>query len=165
MARVLPHRDERAVAPIIAEILLVAITVTISGVVYVTANNFALQAKAPSGPYTALSSVRVDNGMATLTVLATSRSVLPGNYDVNLAVAGLMGKATGLPVAGVPATVTVSGTAYQIQWTDVGNTGSLAQGDLITIRAASGTLPAESSFTFYLLWSDGSVVASASWMT
>ncbi len=164
MRRILPHRDERAVAPVIAEILLVAITVTIAGVVYLTANSFSLQAKVPSGPYMVLSSAQVDGGVATLTILGASRSVLPGSYQVNLAVAGQLGKATGLPVAGVPATVSVSGASYRIAWTDVGNTGTLAQGDVITIRPSGGSVPGGTAFTFYLLWSDGSVVASASWL-
>lgn len=163
--RVSVRRDERAVSPVIAEILLVAITVTVAGVVYTMANGFAMQAAVVDHPFVSLTSPSVQDGVVTVTVVAVSRAVGPTNYRVNLAVDGVLGHPVPLPVAGTDAMLPVGGLDYRVSWNDVGKAGVLVGGDTITIAVAGGALPAHTAFTFYLIWSDGSVLGSVSGST
>lgn len=155
--------DERAVAPIIAEILLVAITVGIAGVVYFTANNLTMQSSSPSHPFVAFAPVQTQDGVATISIISVSRAVSPGTYGVNLEAGGVFGKPTALPRSDIPADVLVGGEAYRIAWHDVGGAGVVTGGDPITITAATGSFAPGTTYTFFLIWTDGSVAQSATW--
>lgn len=49
-------------------------------------------------------------------------------------------------------------------WTDIGGEGIVRAGDSLTITRP-GRLPLSTTFTFYLLRSDGSQTASVTWAT
>ncbi len=164
MRAIVRSQDERGVAPVIAEILLVAITVSIAGVLYLYANSISSQSVSTS-PYVVLSPAKLENGVAVITVSGASRDVPASSYRANLQVGSAFGKPVGLAASGQRATVAVSGVSYAITWTDVGNAGVLVQGDPITVAAVNGPLPAGTAFGFYLIWSDGSVVQSVAWTT
>ncbi len=165
MTHVSAKRDEQAVAPVIAEILLVAMSVSIAGIAYVTANSYALQASVTGRPFVSLMPATVQDGVATITVAGASWAALPASYRVNLKVDGVLGHPVLLAAAGSAATLTLQGVNYQVSWSDPGNGGALVGGDVITIRAASAPLPSDTAFTFYLIWSDGAVLQSVSWTT
>lgn len=158
-------RDDQAVSPVIAEILLVAITVTIAGVVYFAASSFTMQATVTGRPFVALMPASLHDGIATITVAGVSRAASAASYRVNLQVDGTLAQSVALPAAGTAAILTVHDADYRVSWSDLGGTGTLSGGDPIQVRAAEGPLPVATSFTFYLIWSDGSVLQTISWTT
>ncbi len=164
MWTIVRRQDERGVAPVIAEILLVAMTVSMASVVYLYANNLSSQSVS-NAPFVALSPATLENGIATITIVGASREVPAASYKVNLQVGPAFGTPVPLAPRGRPATVVVDGASYEITWTDVGGAGVLAQGDPITVAAASGPLPPGTAYAFYLVWSDGGVVQSVAWTT
>ena len=155
-------KDERAVAPIVAEILLVAMSVTLAATVFYVANNLATQANVSSHPFVALGPVDLQNGSATLPVISVSHPVAAVDYKVNLEVGTMMGTPASLAASGTPATVAVGGRSYEVVWQDVAGEGFLNGGDLLTVSAANGHLP-NGVYSFFLIWNDGSVVQSAAW--
>ncbi|HYM39849.1 MAG TPA: hypothetical protein VEY12_06870 [Thermoplasmata archaeon] len=140
-----------------------AISVTIAGVVYFTASNLTAQSMVPARPFVAFAPVTVRDGVATITVAAVSRTASVSSYRVNLIAGGAVGRATALPAPGGVATISIGSANYRVAWTDVGGSSTLMSGDPITVTAATGPLPTGTVFTFYLLWSDGSMLQSASW--
>ena len=88
-------------------------------------------------------------------------------YLVNMGFNDTYGEAVRLP-GGPNATVTVSigGTPtsasgpFVVRWTDPNGDGNLEANDSFTITQAGGSL-LPGSYTFYLVWSDGSTVAWA----
>jgi len=101
---------------------------------------------------------------AVVSVTSASTAYAPTNFQLNLAVNGVLGSAVPMQQYG-PTGIDVSGTYYQITWADIGYDGLLNGGDYFRISDAYGTLPGSSAFTFYLLWRDGTTIASASFYT
>ncbi len=153
------------VAPVVAEVLLVAITVTISGFVYFTAATLTTQFVPPSRPFVALGQPQIRDGIATVTVVSVSVVAPASSYRVNLKLNGTLGHATTLAASGTAVALPVATATYRVEWTDLGGAGGLAGGDPITVAAAGGPLPTGAAFTLYLVWSDGAVLASVSWST
>jgi hypothetical protein len=116
-------------------------------------------------PIVTFSAVSQD-GNATLSIAGASQSVAPGNYRVNLQAGPLLGTAIAMPtISGGFANVVINGTTYRIYWTDIGGEGTLSPGDIFRITGNGVRLPVATEFVFYLLWSDGSSIRSASWST
>jgi len=103
-------------------------------------------------------------GTTTIPVAAVSQSAGRDNYRVNLRVNTTTGSAVALAPAGTASNVSVAGTTYAITWTDIGGEATVNAGDTFRITTAGG-LPSASTFTFFLLWSDGSQIQSSSWTT
>ena len=59
--------------------------------------------------------------------------------------------------------ITVSGEAYFVAWGDLNADGKLTVGDGFVVASTSGLLPGGLTFTFRILWGDGSVLASTSY--
>ncbi len=57
----------------------------------------------------------------------------------------------------------VLGGAYTVQYTDPTASGRLVVGGQFTVPRTGGPLPAGAVCTVYLLWEDGSALASAAW--
>jgi len=159
------RKDEEAVSPVIATILMVAITVVLAAVLYVMVSGL-ITPVGGNKPLVTFSAVSQASGNATISVAGASQAVSPSNYKVNLAVGTLTGTAIAMPTtSGLFATVVVSGTTYRIYWTDIGGEKTLNAGDNFRVTGNNIALPAATSFTFYLLWSDGSSIQSTPWST
>ncbi len=146
----------------VAEILLVAMTVTLAATVFYVASNLSSQATISSHPFVAFGGIKLQDGNATIPIVGVSGAFSAANYKVNLEVGTAMGSPAHLAAGGIAATVTVGGTAYRVTWQDVAGDGLLNAGDPITVSAADGPLP-QGIYSFFLIWSDGSVVQSAVW--
>lgn len=158
------RKDEQAVSPVIATILMVAITVVLAAVLYVMVSGL-LVGPGASKPVLTFSQATLSGGNATLSIASVSQSVAPSNYRVNLIVDGTAGGATAMPTAnGGTVTVTVSTIAYTIQWTDIGGENTVNGGDSFRVSRPTG-LAAATDYTFVLLWSDGSQIQSSAWST
>ena len=162
------RKDEEAVSPVIATILMVAITVVLAAVLYVMVSGL-IGGPSTSKPTVAFTTgVPVTNG-EQLSIASASQAVGPANYKINLAINGTAGAAVAMPLTsgGSGVTVTVTGTgwgAFTVKWTDIGNELTVNGGDSFTVTHTGG-LPAQSSYVFYLLWSDGSQVTSTTFST
>src|SRR5881396_2712785 len=77
--------DEAAVSPVIATILMVAITVVLAAVLYVMVSGL-ITPVGGNKPLVTFSAVTQSSGNATIAVAGASQSVSPSNYKVNLQV-------------------------------------------------------------------------------
>lgn len=160
--------DRKAVSPVIAEILLVAITVVLAAVVYIMATGLLSGPAASQKPlitFSPLQPFTSGNYNATFTVAGASQSFSLSYYRFNLQVNGVAGNATALAANGVAATITIGGTTYLITWIDTGGERTINGGDTFRVTGQGISLPGTTSFTFYLLWTDGSAVQKETWTT
>ncbi len=161
-----PSRD--AVTPVVAEILLVAIVVVLAAVLYLMATGLLGSNPTPA-PVVALAGPEpypAGSDNTTFTVADASRAETIQQYKFSLAVGSTLSQSPmnfGASRAAVP--ITVGATVYQVMWTNLGGSGALSQGDRITITGNGVSLPTKTIFDFYLVWSDGSVLAHEAWTT
>ena len=160
------RKDEAAVSPVIATILMVAITVVLAAVLYVMVSGL-ITPVGGNKPLVTFAAVTQASGNATITVAGASQSVSPSNYKVNLQVGSNTGSAVAMPTTGgLFATMTINSVVYRIYWTDIGGEKTVNPGDNFRVTGNNLPLsPAATSYTFYLLWSDGSSIQQSSWST
>src|SRR2546421_5250455 len=91
--------DEAAVSPVIATILMVAITVVLAAVLYVMVSGL-ITPVGGNKPLVTFSAVTQSSGNPTIPVAGASQPVSPSNYKVNLQVGGTTGSAVPMPTAG-----------------------------------------------------------------
>ncbi len=161
-------RSQRdAVSPVVAELLLVAITVVLAAVIYIMASGLLGSHSAPA-PVIALAGPNPYSGGSfntSFTVAGASQALTMVNYKFNLKVGQVYGNATTFAASGVAAPIVVGGTTYKVTWTDTDGGGTLTQGDLITISGKGVSLPATTNFDFILVFSDGNVLTHQAWVT
>src|SRR5213079_2161742 len=160
------RKDETAVSPVIATILMVAITVVLAAVLYVMVSGL-ITPVGGNKPLVTFSAVTQSSGNATIAVAGASQSVSPSNYKVNLQVGSNTGSAVAMPTTGgLFATMTINSVVYRIYWTDSGGEKTVNPGDNFRVTGNNLPLsPAATSYTFYLLWSDGSSIQQTTWST
>src|SRR5947207_11478653 len=101
------RKDEAAVSPVIATILMVAITVVLAAVLYVMVSGL-ITPVGGNKPLVTFAAVDQRSGNATIAVAGASQSVSPSNYKVNLQVGSNTGSAVAMPTtAGLLATMTI----------------------------------------------------------
>ncbi len=164
MRPILRPRTE-GVSPVVAEILLLAITVVLAAVIYIMATGLLGPHSTPA-PIVALTGPAAYSGgsyNATLRVADASQSLTMVNYKFNLEVNGTYGNATDFGASGVPVAFVVHGVTVHITWTDVDGGGTLSQGDYITVGGNGASLPLRTSFDFLLFFSDGSQITQLAW--
>jgi len=158
---------EAGVSPVVAEILLVAITVVLAAVIYLMASGL-LGTNGTPAPVVALAGPAQYAGgsyNATLTVAEASQAITPVNYKFNFRVGSAFGNATAFGDSGVPVTIRVNGTTYKVTWTDVDGGGMLTRGDYLTITGNGVSLPAATNFDFVLAFRDGNQITQLAWMS
>ena len=158
MQRIARGRDEQGVAPIIAEILLVAMSVTLAGTVMLMSDNLMSQS-IPSSPYVAFLPAQVDGGIASLEVAAASSAAPITNYQARLETGSASSPALPLGASGAPMNTTLGGAVYTVTWTAGAAPGLLTGGSRFRISAADGPLPA-GTYTFLLVWRGTTVAAT-----
>ncbi len=98
-------------------------------------------------------------------VVTFSSVMKQSNYKVNFGIGTNTGTVQNMGTNGANVTVTVAGAtpaSVGVKWTDLGGTGTVKGGDIITIAFPSAPAPG-TSLTFYLLYSDGSQIQFKSW--
>jgi len=165
------RKDEEAVSPVIATILMVAITVVLAAVLYVMVSGL-IGGPGTSKPTVAFGSAAPATGSnlyknETVPVASASQAFAPTNYKVNLVAPAGTGSALAMPTTGGGSLVLTVGTGfYKVIWTDIGGEGTLNGGDsftVIQVTSSAGTTAEtmdSGSYTFYLLWSDGSQIVA-----
>src|SRR5437016_12453912 len=159
------RKDEAAVSPVIATILLVAITVVLAAVLYVMVSGL-ITPVGGNKPLVTFSSVTKVNAVTwTFSIASAQPTVAQSNYKVNFGIGTNTGTVQNMGTNGANVTVTVAGAtpaSVGVKWTDLGGTGTVKGGDIITIAFPSAPAPG-TSLTFYLLYSDGSQIQFKSW--
>ncbi len=164
-ARIL-REDEAAVSPVIATILMVAITVVLAAVLYVMVSGLLPPIGGGKPIVSFDSSVTPSAGNATIKVASASPASPPSNFKVNLDVGAATGVAVPMPTTnGGFVSVVVGGTTYRVYWTDLGAEGTVNAGDRFDVTGNGTPLPHTTRFTFSLLWSDGSLLKDQTWTT
>ena len=145
------RKDEKAVSPVIATILMVAITVVLAAVLYVMVTGLLAGPGATRPQVTFGQPDAVTNGFE-FDVAGVTLTKAAANYRVALSVNGTS--------AGTAATLAASMTigGYTIAWTDLGGEGDLTGGD--TFRVTRSPFLPNTDYAVSLLWSDGSSVGS-----
>src|SRR3989441_8098496 len=159
------RKDEAAVSPVIATILMVAITVVLAAVLYVMVSGL-LVGPGATRPQITFGSVdlSISPGNATFAIAGVTQAVGPSNYKVNLQRGTSAGTAIAMATtSGGYASVTISGTVYRIYWTDIGGGNTINEGDQFRVTGNGVALTTASSYVFYLLWSDGGQIQTRSW--
>ncbi len=145
------RKDEQAVSPVIATILMVAITVVLAAVLYVMVTGLLAGPGASKPLVTFGAASPITNGF-TFDVASVSQTKAAANFRVALSVNGTSAGTA----ATLGPTMTVGG--YAIAWGDLGGEGDLNGGDTFRVTRA-GFLP-NTDYIVSLLWSDGSSTGS-----
>jgi flagellin-like protein len=163
------RKDEQAVSPVIATILMVAITVVLAAVLYVMVSGLIGNPGAGSKPTVSLTQYnKLTNGIDIL-VGGITPTANPSNFKVNLENVGTstFGTAIAMPVtSGTNVTVTVGGVGFYITWQNPGGSGTVSQGDHFVVAhygSLGGTYASGSTYAFLLIWNDGSTLTTSQW--
>jgi flagellin-like protein len=168
------RKDEQAVSPVIATILMVAITVVLAAVLYVMVSGLIGGTNTTSKPTITLTVTKITNGASVL-VAGIQPTATPSNFKVNIqnATSSGAGTAQAAPTtaggAGGCTTTTASCSAvsmsdgprtvvFSITWQNPGGSGTISQGDTFVITYGATKPAAGTSWSFLLIWSDGSVL-------
>src|SRR5437899_11663392 len=144
------RKDEAAVSPVIATILMFAITVVLAAVLYVMVSGL-ITPVGGNKPLVTFAAVDQSSGNATISVAGTTRSVSPSNYKVNLQVGSNTGSAVAMPTTGgLFATMTINSVVYRIYLTDRECEWTLTSKEAFRVMANNlPWSPAPTSYTFY----------------
>lgn len=145
------RKDEQAVSPVIATILMVAITVVLAAVLYVMVTGLLAGPGATRPQVTFGQATAVSNGF-TFDVAGVSQTKPAANFRVAMSVNGT---SAGTAVA-LAASMSLGG--YTITWSDLGGEGDVTSGD--TFRVTRTPFPTNTDYVVSLLWSDGAAVGS-----
>src|SRR2546427_11613318 len=138
------RKDEKAVSPVIATILMVAITVVLASVLYVMVTGLLTGPGASKPQVTVASPPGITNGFQ-FAVAAASQSKALANYKLNFLVDTTPGTAVAL---GAAQTFTAGGNTYTVTYSDVRGEGSLTGGDRVTAAKSSPPGPPASPATY-----------------
>ena len=168
------RKDEQAVSPVIATILMVAITVVLAAVLYVMVSGLIGGTTTSSKPAVTLTITKTATG-ADILVAGIQPTAAPSNFKVNIenVTSTAFGTAQNAPTvaAGTASctttstscsAVSVGGTGFAVVWQNPGGSGTVSQGDHFVIAHTSG-LYGSGTFSFLLIWSDGSTLTSINW--
>jgi len=145
-------RREEGVSPVIAVVLLVAITVVLAAFVYVSVSSMVRSTRAPA-PMVGLQVVEVSNVDIIIEVVATERNTYTlSKYQVVLLVNDSVDSASGMnPLQ--------NGTAGNLTYYDRYTPGKLTVGDLFIISIVPNT-----QYELHLIWKEnGNPSGSVEW--
>ncbi len=156
-----------AVSPVVAEILLVAITVVLAAVIYLMASGLLNSNPnvTPVVAFTGIHGYPAGSYNTSFSVADASQSLAIVKYHFNLQVGSTIGQAMDFAPSGTPANITVNGTVYRVTWLDFDGAGTLSQGDQITVSGKGVSLPSLTSFDFTLFTAEGQLVTHEPWTT
>jgi hypothetical protein len=150
---------------VIVVIVVILVPIVLAAVLYLMVSGL-VTGPGPSKPLVTFSGVTKVNALTwTFSVASAQPAVGPLNYQVNFGIGTNIGTAVPMGTSNVNSTVTVTGAtpaSVGIKWTDLGGTGRVKGGDILTIQFPSAPTSG-TSLTFYLLYSDGSLIQSRTW--
>jgi flagellin-like protein len=165
--RAVLRREPEAVSPVVAEILLVAITVVLAAVIYLMASGILTghTAQRPIVAFAPGATFQANSHNVSLAFAGVSQAFGPYNFRFSLKVGAVYGDSSVFAASRVAANTTVSGVVYHVTWTDVDGGGTITEGDQILVTGDGVSLPTGQTFLFTLFWDDGTTLATTSWAT
>ncbi len=162
------RKDDQAVSPVIATILMVAITVVLAAVLYVMVSGLIGGTTTTSKPAVTLTVSKTASG-ADVLVAGIQPTANPSNFKVNIENVGntTFGTAVNAPLTNNAASnpITVGTNTLTVTWQNPGGSGTVSQGDHFIVKFTNGMPTTGLTFSFLLIWSDGSTLTSINWQT
>jgi flagellin-like protein len=151
------RKDSEAVSPVIATILMVAITVVLAAVLYVMVMGFGgSSTQTPTGAFTSATKL----SSTTEKILFGTISPDTKFVDCKLVVDTPYAAATTRNMADGVASWTDSGSANMtVSYTDMGADGKISVGDYVTITASAGLASGDWIVTLLYTSTGGSICA------
>ncbi len=151
-------KNRSAVSPVIATILMVAITVVLAAVLYVMVMGFGgTSSSAPTGSVAAVE--KVDTDELRFTFGSFSKETQFSDCKVTFGFNGAMETAEVMD-SSIP-TFDLNGVTCTITYTDLGADGKISMGDYLTVKGDADLTPGE--YTCTILWGqDGSTIGTKS---
>jgi len=160
------RKDEQAVSPVIATILMVAITVVLAAVLYVMVSGLIGGTNTQAKPTVILTASKTSTGADVLVSITPSTN--PSNFKVNIENVGnhTFGTAVNLPTTngGVSSTITVGTNTFTVTWQNPGGSASVSTGDHLVVKYTNG-VPNTRTWSLLLIWSDGSTLTTSNWQS
>ncbi|OGS45408.1 MAG: hypothetical protein A3K66_01965 [Euryarchaeota archaeon RBG_16_67_27] len=157
------RKDEQAVSPVIATILMVAITVVLAAVLYVMVSGL-LGGQTTNRPVLTFGAAQSSEGNVSFSIASVSQSFPFSSYKLTLQVGTVTGSAAAVLDEPSFTSITVGTTVYRVYWSDLGDENNLNDGDSFRVTGNGVVLPT-GSYTFYLLWSaDNAQIQTKSWL-
>jgi len=153
------RKDDKAVSPVIATILMVAITVVLAAVLYVMVTGL-LAGPGASRPQVTLGTATAITDGYTFQVAGVSQNKPANNYRINFQVDQTTSTGGAQTLTTTAMSFTVGANTYSVTWADPGGEGSLTGGDTFSVTRTGGLPSTTSVYKVLLLWSDGSVLAT-----
>jgi flagellin-like protein len=150
-------KSKEAVSPVIATILMVAITVVLAAVLYVMVMGFG--SNPDNNPTASLSKDTTQVAHQEKVMIASISD--PQDYS-NIKMSLVWNSTSVFTIATGTIVGTPAATGFTVQFFDVANDGKLGNGDYFLITSSGGAYPV----TFNLLWgSENANIASMPWTT
>ena len=158
------RRDSEAVSPVIATILMVAITVVLAAVLYVMVMGFGgPAAQTPTGSFVGTPQNQTSGYKLTFGVISPDTKWV--DCKLLITVGGESGTAASLTSLSNVALATISGKAYTATITDLAGDGKISNGDWVLVKATGG-FPTDTEITLTLIYtSTGGQICSQTWTT
>lgn len=153
-------KNRSAVSPVIATILMVAITVVLAAVLYVMVMGFGgTSSSAPTGSVASAEKLSTEDLKFTLG--AFSKETQFTDCKVTFGINGTMQTAE-IMDSSIPAFV-LGSVSCTVTLHDLGGDGKVSTGDYLTLSSPSGTDLAQGEYTCTIIWAqDGSVIGTKS---
>lgn len=146
----------------IVVVLAVVVTVVIAAVLLVLMSPF-VGPDVTTPPAIAFGPASLSAGNATLAVAGVSREASIGLFSFRLEVNSARSPASAFSGSGIPQIVSVSGTTYQVAWTDEDLDGFLSLTDTVLV-AGDGVPLGAGSYALRLIWTPtGTEVTVRTW--
>lgn len=118
----------------------------------------------PAKPAVSLGGAAYAGSNILIAVAYASSNLAASNYRMALQIYGYQSGTVQVPTtSGYSGGTTLSagGYPFYVFWMDYNNDGALSTGDTFILNSLGGTLPSNSTGSFLLMWSDGSVLSQA----
>ncbi len=161
-----PKKNNTVLIIVLVVVFLVIVPAVVSAIFYIMVSGLIRPPQNPRPVMTLVVSTETST-QAGILVGGMQPSTSPGNLKANLGVNGSFGVATSLPaISDAPVDISIGGypSPFTIRWEDVGGDGMVSSGDQFLITYPS-VLPAGTMLDLYVLWYDGSVIATIAWST
>lgn len=158
------RKDDQAVSPVIATILMVAITVVLAAVLYVMVSGLIGGTTTQSKPQISFTVSKITNGVDVL-VAGAQPAVAYTNFKVNIQQSTLFGSAGAVVQSPANTTVTVSGGGtFYVLWQNPGGSGNIVGGDHFIVTYGANKPVSGTSMGLLIIWAgDTSTIATATW--
>jgi flagellin-like protein len=162
------RKNSEAVSPVIATILMVAITVVLAAVLYVMVMGFGTTGnQTPQGSFVGSPTATTVLPGSVLAYKLTFGVVTPSTNFIDCKVVVTFNGAAAIATAPAITLPNQAVGAYALRWTDLASDGKISTGDYLTISggtiAAPTALAAGSYSVTILFTSTGGSITSQSW--